>query len=110
MPLGFPTTREAAMVSPTRPAWAPQSHLEPLLVTMLLSAASAQLRFDTELIGLEHGSSGGRVSNVSNRGIRFSSALPRRVGMAYPQRTRSHIFAECPQRRSGAHRWRRLFS
>jgi hypothetical protein len=35
MPLGYPSDDEAARVSPTRPAWAPQSHHEPLLLAHL---------------------------------------------------------------------------
>src|SRR5579859_2396976 len=35
MPLGYPTALEAAAVSPTGPAWAPQDHLEPILVQRL---------------------------------------------------------------------------
>src|SRR5512135_2934623 len=30
--LGYPTAAAAAAISPSRPAWAPQDHLEPLLL------------------------------------------------------------------------------
>jgi putative polyketide hydroxylase len=53
MPLGYPSDDEAARVSPTRPAWAPQSHHEPLLLARLQSAPSASVRFGAELLALE---------------------------------------------------------
>jgi putative polyketide hydroxylase len=52
-PLGYPTTEEAARVSPTRPAWAPQDHLEPLLLNLLRSFPVAEVRFSTELFDLQ---------------------------------------------------------
>lgn len=61
IPLGYPTTAEAAAVSPTRPAWAPQDHLEPLLLEQLRSLPSAQVRFDAELIGIEQDDDGVRA-------------------------------------------------
>jgi putative polyketide hydroxylase len=53
MPLGYPSDDEAARVSPTRPAWAPQSHLEPLLLAHLQASPSATVRFGTQLLALE---------------------------------------------------------
>jgi putative polyketide hydroxylase len=53
IPLGYPTAAEAARVSPTRPAWAPQDHLEPLLLARLRSAPGAEVRFGSELVTLE---------------------------------------------------------
>ncbi|HEX3812861.1 MAG TPA: FAD-dependent monooxygenase [Mycobacteriales bacterium] len=53
MPLGYPSAAEAALVSPTRPAWAPQDHLEPILLALLRSSPTAAVRFGLELIGLE---------------------------------------------------------
>jgi putative polyketide hydroxylase len=53
MPLGFPTAAEAARVSPTRPAWAPQDHLEPLLLDLLQAEPRAEVRFRSELVGLD---------------------------------------------------------
>lgn len=50
--LGYPTSAEAAEVSPTRPAWAPQDHLEPLLLRLLEDSRLAQLRFGCELVEL----------------------------------------------------------
>ncbi len=55
MPLGYPTAAEAARVSPTRPAWAPQDHLEPLLTDLLRAEPAAALRFGLELIALHQG-------------------------------------------------------
>jgi putative polyketide hydroxylase len=53
IPLGHPTTAEAARISPTRPAWAPQNHLEPLLLDLLIRHPCAEVWFDSELIGLD---------------------------------------------------------
>ncbi|HEV7864109.1 MAG TPA: FAD-dependent monooxygenase, partial [Acidimicrobiia bacterium] len=52
IPLGFPTAAEAAKVSPTRPAWAPQDHLEPLLHAVLRTLPKADVRFRCEVVGL----------------------------------------------------------
>lgn len=51
--LGYPTAPEAARISPTRPAWAPQDHVEPLLLDLLLRHPGAEVWFDTELVALE---------------------------------------------------------
>lgn len=51
--LGYPTAADAAAVSPTRPAWAPQDHLEPLLVDLLRRSEHGELRLACELVGLE---------------------------------------------------------
>jgi 2-polyprenyl-6-methoxyphenol hydroxylase-like FAD-dependent oxidoreductase len=51
--LGYPTAAEAAEVSPTRPAWAAQDHVEPLLLALLHDYPAAEVRFDAELVGLE---------------------------------------------------------
>lgn len=61
IPLGYPTAAQAAKVSPTRPAWAPQDHLEPLLVAHLRSTESADVRFAYELIELEQRDDGVRA-------------------------------------------------
>lgn len=53
MPLGYPASAEAAAVSPTRPAWAPQDHLEPLLVRTLATWPTVALRYGFELVGLQ---------------------------------------------------------
>lgn len=61
IPLGYPTAAQAVRVSPTRPAWAPQDHLEPLLLAHLRSAASADVRFGTELVELQQRDDGVRA-------------------------------------------------
>jgi putative polyketide hydroxylase len=62
MPLGYPTAAEAALVSPTRPAWAPQDHLEPLLVALLRSLPTAEIRFGTEVVSVGQDAGGVHVS------------------------------------------------
>ena len=52
IPLGYPKTTDTE-VSPTRPAWAPQDHLEPILLARLRGHPSARIRFGCELIDLE---------------------------------------------------------
>jgi 2-polyprenyl-6-methoxyphenol hydroxylase-like FAD-dependent oxidoreductase len=52
MPLGYPSGPEASRVSPTRPAWAPQDHHEPILLAHLRQAPTATLHFRCELAGL----------------------------------------------------------
>ena len=51
--LGYPTTAEAAQVSPTRPTWAAQDHVEPLLLEFVHDLPAAEVRFGAELVGLE---------------------------------------------------------
>jgi putative polyketide hydroxylase len=51
--LGYPTSAEAAAVSPTRPAWAPQDHLEPVLLALLRATEHCEIRVGCELVGLE---------------------------------------------------------
>ena len=56
IPLGHPTAADAATVSPTRSAWAPQDHLEPVLLGRLRSAPVAEVRFGCQLSALaQHG-------------------------------------------------------
>jgi putative polyketide hydroxylase len=49
MPLGYPSDAEALLASPTRPAWVPQDHHEPILVEHLRSMPTATVRFGCEL-------------------------------------------------------------
>lgn len=58
IPLGYPTAAEAARVSPTGPAWAPQDHLEPILLARLRSARAAEVRFGCQLSALEQDDDG----------------------------------------------------
>jgi putative polyketide hydroxylase len=53
IPLGYPTAAEATKVSPSRPAWAPQDHLEPALLSRLRSLPGAEIRFGSELVTVE---------------------------------------------------------
>ena len=53
VPSGHPTAAQAARVSPTRPAWAPQDHLEPILLAYLHTLPGAQVRFGCELVTLQ---------------------------------------------------------
>ena len=50
MPTGYPTDEEALAVSPTRPCYCPQDHLEPVLLEHL-RARGGRVRFRTELTG-----------------------------------------------------------
>ena len=52
VPSGHPTIAQAALISPTRPAWAPQDHLEPILLDYLRSSPLADVRFGCELVSL----------------------------------------------------------
>ncbi len=52
MPLGSPSDAEAAVASPTRPAWAGQDHLEPILLAHLQGFPTASVRFGCELRGV----------------------------------------------------------
>ncbi len=58
MPLGYPSDEEAAAVSPSRPAWAPQDHHEPILLAHLRQMPSATVRFRCELTGLTQDQAG----------------------------------------------------
>jgi putative polyketide hydroxylase len=58
MPLGYPTTAQAAAVSPTRPAWAPQDHLEPQLHALARSLPGVEVRFGCELVALTQDADG----------------------------------------------------
>jgi 2-polyprenyl-6-methoxyphenol hydroxylase-like FAD-dependent oxidoreductase len=61
IPLGYPTVVEAAQVSPTRPTWAPQDHLEPILLAYLRGFPDVDVRFGCELVKLEQGNDGVRA-------------------------------------------------
>jgi len=56
--VGYPSNTDWAATSPTRPAWAPQDHLEPLLFQLLAEAESCEIRLGRELIGLEQSDAG----------------------------------------------------
>jgi putative polyketide hydroxylase len=58
LPLGHPSDAEAIMISPTRPAWAPQDRHEPVLLDCLRGMPSATARFGCELQHLGQDSDG----------------------------------------------------
>ena len=62
VPSGHPTAAQAARVSPTRPAWAPQDHLEPVLLASFRTLPGAQVRFGCELVTLQQDDDRVRVS------------------------------------------------
>jgi 2-polyprenyl-6-methoxyphenol hydroxylase-like FAD-dependent oxidoreductase len=66
-PTGHPTTAQAALVSPTRPAWAPQDHLEPILLAYLRGSPHATVRFGCELVSLQQRDEATRVSLLDRR-------------------------------------------
>jgi len=74
IPLGHPTTAEAARISPTRPAWAPQSHLEPLLLDLLVSHPCAEVLFGSELVAMQEDDHAVRA-RLGNRSARQAQEL-----------------------------------
>jgi putative polyketide hydroxylase len=56
--VGYPSGTDWAATSPTRPAWAPQDHLEPLLFQLLEQAETCEIRLGREMIGLEQSDAG----------------------------------------------------
>lgn len=58
MPLGYPSDEEARLASPTRPAWVPQNHHEPILVEHLRGLPTATVRFGCELLHLAQDGTG----------------------------------------------------
>jgi putative polyketide hydroxylase len=76
LPCGYPTDEQALAVSPTRPCYCPQDHLEPVLLDHL-RAHGGRVRFRTELTGFRtdgtgvyaelHGGPSGRAESVRAR-------------------------------------------
>jgi 2-polyprenyl-6-methoxyphenol hydroxylase-like FAD-dependent oxidoreductase len=58
MPLGHPAEEVAAAVSPSRPAWTPQDHHEPILLAHLRTMPAAAVRFGCELTALSQDQAG----------------------------------------------------
>jgi len=52
LPLGSPSDAEAALASPTRPAWVAQDHHEPVMFEHLRSLPSASIRLGCQLLGV----------------------------------------------------------
>jgi putative polyketide hydroxylase len=62
MPLGSPSDAEAALASPTRPAWVAQDHHEPIMFEHLRSLPSASIRLGCQLLGVTQDDSGVRAT------------------------------------------------
>lgn len=62
MPLGYPSDTEAALASPTRPAWAAQDHHEPIMFEHLRSLPSARIRPGCQLLGVAQDDQGVRAT------------------------------------------------
>jgi putative polyketide hydroxylase len=62
MPLGYPSDAEAALASPTRPAWVAQDHHEPIMFEHLRSLPSASIRLGYQLLGVTQDDHGVRAT------------------------------------------------
>jgi putative polyketide hydroxylase len=62
MPLGNPSDAEAALASPTRPAWAAQDHHEPIMFEHLRRLPSASIRLGCQLLGAAQDDQGVRAT------------------------------------------------
>ncbi|MGH3971912.1 MAG: FAD-dependent monooxygenase [Pseudonocardiaceae bacterium] len=62
MPVGLPDRAQAAAISPTGPAWAPQDHLESILLTHLRTHRDTRVRYRTELRALDQDHDGVRAT------------------------------------------------
>ena len=62
MPLGSPSDAEAALASPTRPAWVAQDHHEPIMLEHLRSLPSASIRLGCQLLRVTQDDSGVRAA------------------------------------------------
>jgi FAD binding domain len=62
MPLGYPSDAEAALASPTRPAWVAQDHHQPVMWEHLHSLPSASVRLGCQLLGVTQDDSGVRAT------------------------------------------------
>jgi putative polyketide hydroxylase len=62
MSLGYPSDAEAALASPTRPAWAAQDHHEPIMFEHLRSLPTASIRLGCQLLGVAEDDSGVRAT------------------------------------------------
>jgi len=62
MPLGSPSDAEAAMASPTRPAWVAQDHHEPVMLGHLRGLPTARIRLGCQLLGVTQNDSGVRAT------------------------------------------------
>lgn len=62
MPLGHPSDAEAALASPTRPAWAAQDHHEPIMFEHLRGLLTASIRLGCQLLGVTQDDQGVRAT------------------------------------------------
>jgi putative polyketide hydroxylase len=62
LPLGSPSDAEAALASPTRPAWVAQDHHEPIMLEHLRSLPSASIRLGCQLLRVTQDDSGVRAA------------------------------------------------
>ena len=62
MPLGNPSDAEAALASPTRPAWVAQDHHEPIMFEHLRRLPSASIRLGCQLLGAAQDDQGVRAT------------------------------------------------
>jgi putative polyketide hydroxylase len=62
MPLGYPSDAEAALASPTRPAWVAQDHHEPIMFEHLGGMPSARIRLGCQLLGVTQDDHGVRAT------------------------------------------------
>ena len=62
MPLGSPSDAEAALASPTRPAWVAQDHHEPVMFGHLRGLPSASIRLGCQLLKVTQDDSGVRAT------------------------------------------------
>jgi 2-polyprenyl-6-methoxyphenol hydroxylase-like FAD-dependent oxidoreductase len=62
MPLGYPSDAEAALASPTRPAWVAQDHHEPIMLEHLRSLPNARIRLGCQLLTVTQDDTGVRVT------------------------------------------------
>ena len=62
LPLGSPSDAEAALASPTRPAWVAQDHHEPVMFEHLRSLPRASIRLGCQLLGVTQDDGGIRAT------------------------------------------------
>jgi len=62
MPLGSPSDAEAALASPTRPAWVAQDHHEPVMLGHLRGLPSASIRLGCQLLRVIQDDTGVRAT------------------------------------------------
>ncbi|WP_225839756.1 FAD-dependent monooxygenase [Streptomyces sp. NK08204] len=67
LPMAIPTRAEAAVISPTQPAWAPQDDMESVLLAHLRTMPTAAVRLGCELTGLRQDDNGVRATLLDLR-------------------------------------------